>query len=572
MKIVDMKHILVFFFVFSIQIYSQGGLNDKNNTSTQQNNMKSFDLNMNQSKVELQNMNILKQIEPSSTSSTIFNDQLLEGAVDANKYIVGPNDIFSLGIWGIINQPLPIAVSPEGSLIIPSVGEVAVSGLTLNDAKEKVIGAVKKRFISAVITLTLISPRRFLVTVTGVGQGNYPTSAIMRASTIIAFIFSDSISLMKSGTMPSEKYNFSFRNIKLKRKNGEIQRVDLFKYFATQDEKYNPFLREGDVITLQKYDFEGRFIGVQGAVQFPGVFEYIDGDDLETAIHLIRGVTSVANMDSIMISRMDPSATKMVSWYVNYERDKNLKLEPNDRIYVFPYSDSRRDFRVHLLGQVVRPGSYPITLNTTKLSDLIRESGGLLPNSYLPTSEIYRKLDTFFIQTKNRDTLENVYTRRLNDIVSNKEEKESFDQDLLYKIGRVNVDFEKLYEGDKSQDIILKTGDVIFIADNRKEVYVYGQVNKPGFVPYKEGADASYYINAAGGYGERADEEEIRVIKFKTREWLEPDEAIIQSSDFVYVPRIIKRDFAYDIDLISKVAGVLVSVITLTLLVIQSQK
>jgi hypothetical protein len=62
------------------------------------------------------------------------------------------------------------------------------------------------------------------------------------------------------------------------------------------------------------------------------------------------------------------------------------------------------------------------------------------------------------------------------------------------------------------------------------------------------------------------------VIKFKTREWLEPDEAKIQSSDFVYVPRIIKRDFAYDIDLISKVAGVIVSVITLTLLVIQSQK
>ena len=323
---------------------------------------------------------------------------------------------------------------------------------------------------------------------------------------------------------------------------------------------------------MQKYDFEGRFIGVQGAVQFPGVFEYIEGDDLETAIQLIRGVTSVANMDSIMISRMDPSATKMKNWYVNYEADKKMKLEPNDRVYIFPYSDSRRDFRVQLLGEVVRPGSYPITLNTTRLSDIIRESGGLLPNSYLPTSEIYRKLDTFFIQTKNRDTLENVYTRRLNDIVSNKEEKESFDQDLLYKIGRVNVDFEKLYEGDKSQDIILKDKDVIFIADNRKEVYVYGQVNKPGFVPFKKGADASYYIDAAGGYGERADKDEIRVIKFKTREWLEPDEATIQSSDFVYVPRVIKRDFAYDIDLISKVAGVIVSVITLTILVIQSQR
>ncbi len=569
MKIKNLFLTPVLLLIMSNQLFTQSGLNDKSN---QQNTLKSFDMNMNQSKMDLQNMDILKQIEPSSTSSTIFNDQLMEGSVDANKYIVGPNDIFSLGIWGIVNQPIPLSVSPEGSLIIPSVGEVGVSGLTLADAKEKVIAAVKQRFISAVVTLTLISPRRFLITVTGVGQGTYPTSAIMRASTIIAFIFSDSVSLLKSGTMTYERANFSFRNIKLKRKNGEIVRIDLYKYFATQDERFNPFLREGDVITLQKYDFEGRFIGVQGAVQFPGVFEYIEGDDLETAIQLIRGVTSVANMDSIMISRMDPSATKMKNWYVNYEVDKKMKLEPNDRVYIFPYSDSRRDFRVQLLGEVVRPGSYPITLNTTRLSDIIRESGGLLPNSYLPTSEIYRKLDTFFIQTKNRDTLENVYTRRLNDIVSNKEEKESFDQDLLYKIGRVNVDFEKLYEGDKSQDIILKNRDVIFIADNRKEVYVYGQVNKPGFVPFKEGADASYYIDAAGGYGERADKDEIRVIKFKTREWLEPDDATIQSSDFVYVPKVIKRDFAYDIDLISKVAGVIVSVITLTILVIQSQR
>ena len=565
---------LFFAFIFTIvnmNVFSQGGLNDKDPTS-KSNPLKQFELNMNTSKMDLQNFDILKQIEPTSNSSTIYNDQLLEGAIDGSKYIVGPNDIFSLGIWGVVNTPLPLAVSPEGSLIIPSVGEVAVSGLTLGEAKTKVISAVKKRFISAEITLTLVSPRRFLVTVTGVGQGTYPTSAIMRASSLIAFIFSDSLSLMKSGTTPGERYNFSFRNIKLKRKNGEIQRIDLYEYFATQNERYNPFLREGDVITLQKYDWEGKFVAVQGAVQFPGIFEYIPGDDLETAMQLVRGVASVANLDSITVSRMDPTATKMEKIYLNFEKDKNFKLEPNDRVYVHAYAESRRDFKVLVLGEVVRPGNYPITLNTTRLSDIINEAGGLLPNSYLPNSEVYRKIDTFFIQTKNRDTLENVYTRRLNDIVSNKEEKESFDQDLLYKIGRVNVDFEKLEKGDNSQDIILKNGDIVYIADNRKEVYVYGQVNRPGFVPYKEGADAQYYIDAAGGYGERADEDEIRVIKFKTREWLEPEEATIQSSDFVYVPRIIKRDFAYDIDLISKVAGVIVSVITLTLLVIQSQK
>jgi len=344
--------------ITSINVYSQGNSNDKN--PTQNNALKQMDLNMNTNKMDLQNMDILKQIEPTASTNTIYNDQLLEGAVDVNKYIVGPNDIFSLGIWGVVNTPLPISVSPEGSLIIPSVGEVAVSGLTLAETKRRVITAVKGRFISAEISLTLVSPRRFIVSVTGVGQGSYPTSAIMRASSLIAFILSDSVSLMKSGTMPFERGSFSVRNIQLKRKNGEIQRIDLYKYYATQDEKYNPFLREGDVINIQKYDWEGKFLSVQGAVQFPGVFEFIEGDDLETAIQIARGVTSVANTDSILIARMDKSATKMERIWVTFDKDKYIKLQPNDRIFVSAFAEQRRDFRVLVLGEVVRPGSYPI--------------------------------------------------------------------------------------------------------------------------------------------------------------------------------------------------------------------
>ena len=562
--------LFVLFFCFVQKNYSQFGNNDKTSNQTQQNVLKSLDIT--QRKIDLQNFDILKQIEPNSTSSTIFNDQLLEGPIDQDNYIVGPNDIFSLGIWGVVNEPIPLNVSVEGSLIIPSVGEVNISGLTLKQAKEKTIAAVKKRFISAVVTLTLISPRRFLLTVTGIGQGTYPASAVMRASTLIAFVFTDSLSLAKSNVVPAERGAFSVRNIQIKRKTGEIVRVDLYKYFATQDDKYNPYLREGDVINLPKYQWEAKFIAIQGAVQFPGVFEYIEGDDLETAYQLVRGLTTVANLDSVIIARMDPTATKMEKIIVSYEDHKNMQLEPNDRVMFMAIPEIRRDFRVYVLGEVISPGFYPITLNKTKLSDVIRDAGGITPNAYLVNSEVYRKIDTFFVNSRNKDSVETIFTLRLNDIVSNKDEKELFEMDQKFRVGRVNVDFEKLLNGDQDQNIYLRDGDVIHITDNTKQVYVYGQVNNPGFVPYKEGADYQYYINASGGYGERADENEIRVIKFKTREWLEPDVATIQSGDYVYVPKQIKRDFAYDIDLISKVASVIVSVITLTLLVIQSQK
>ncbi len=559
----------VIFFFITLWTFSQKS-NTGDNLTDKKNSLKNMDLQT--PNVDLSNnFDILKQIEPSSTG-TIFNDQLLEGAIDINKYTVGPNDIFSLGVWGVINQPIPLVVSPEGSLIIPSVGEVNINGLTLAQAKQKVIAAVRKRFISAEITLTLVSPRRFTITVSGVGQGTYPTSAVMRASTIISFILNDSTTLMKSGTSLGERNNFSLRNITVKHKNGQSQRVDFFKYFATRDEKYNPFLVEGDMINIPKYDWEGKFIAIQGAVQYPGTFEYIEGDDLETAVQLVRGFTSMASKDSIIISRLEPGAMKMTNYYVNYEDNKDMKLMPDDRILIQAIPEQRRDFKVHILGEVVRPGFYFISLNNTKISDIIKMAGGLTPNAYLPVSEVYRKLDTFFVNTKNRDTIDNIYTQRLNDVISNKDEKESFEQDTKFKIGRVNIDFEKLANGDESQDITLLNEDIIYIGDNKKQVYVYGQVNRPGFVPYKEGADYMYYVNAAGGYADRADEDETRIIKFKTREWKEPDATKIQSNDFVYVPKIIRRDFSYDIDLIAKIAAVIGGVITLALLIIQAQK
>src|SRR5205085_6796397 len=119
MRALKMVIATIILFVITGISFSQK-TNNSDNLTDKRNSLKSMDLQAPQ--IDLSNnFDILKQIEPSSTSSTIFNDQLLEGAVDVNKYTAGPSDIFSLGIWGIVNQPIPLAVSPEGSLIIPSV-------------------------------------------------------------------------------------------------------------------------------------------------------------------------------------------------------------------------------------------------------------------------------------------------------------------------------------------------------------------------------------------------------------------------------------------------------------------
>ena len=135
------------------------------------------------------------------------------------------------------------------------------------------------------------------------------------------------------------------------------------------------------------------------------------------------------------------------------------------------------------------------------------------------------------------------------------------------------VDFEKLFkENDSTQNIILENRDVIYINDNKNVVYVYGQVSNEGFVPFSEGKDYKYYIEKAGGFSLAADEGNTRIIKFNSRGWYEADISKVNSGDFIYVPKHIPAEFKESLTIIATMIGVVASILTTTLLILQQNK
>ena len=112
---------------------------------------------------------ILSQISQNNVMN-ITPGTPMEETIDAKSYIVGPNDLFVLGLYGYINQQMQIYVNPEGSIIIPTVGEIKLDGLTLEQAKEKVITAVKQRYYSSDVSFNLMTPRTFLINISGLVQ------------------------------------------------------------------------------------------------------------------------------------------------------------------------------------------------------------------------------------------------------------------------------------------------------------------------------------------------------------------------------------------------------------------
>ena len=513
----------------------------------------------------------------SITDANVY-DQLvpLEGVVNADKYIVGPNDLFNLGVYGFINQQVPIYVTPEGTVVIPTVGEVDVSDLTLREAKSKVVSKVKERYYSSEVSFTLAQPRIFLVKVSGLTQGTFKVYPTSRPSDLLKRLFFDTTNVSRFIYTETNQQRevlttqLSLRNIELIRKDGTIKRVDIYKFYMTNHDEYNPYFIEGDLLKIPNLLLEKNYVTISGAVQLGGTYEYSPGDNLETLVGLGRGFDANAEPDSILLYRPSNNGKGFDIINLDYDNDKNYKIQNFDRIFVKYKTDYFKKVTVLILGEVKRPGYYPIAFKKTKVKDAIEIAGGLTNEAYLPLSILFRHYDQEYTA---KDTVEILINQRGNDLIVTEMDKENFWYDIRARRNRVVVNFEKLInKNDETQNVLLEDKDVIYINDNKNIVYVYGQVGNEGYVPFKKGEDAEYYIEQAGGYSLAADDGNTRIIKFNSRGWYETGDIEVESGDYIYVPKVTKTEFKDWVTLISQFSSILVGLLTIYLLIKQAEK
>lgn len=125
--------------------------------------------------------------------------------------------------------------------------------------------------------------------------------------------------------------------------------------------------------------------------------------------------------------------------------------------------------RYWMLGQLQKPGAYPITKPTTLIAAL-SAGGGLLNNA--EAGEVANP------------------------------EAADLERAILIRDGNlIPVDFERLVrEGDMSQNVHVRGGDYIFVPSlTPRSFYVLGHVNKPGPVSFERGATLVSAVAAAGG-------------------------------------------------------------------------
>jgi polysaccharide export outer membrane protein len=469
----------------------------------------------------------------------------LEKPINPETYTVGPGDILSVNIWTSPPLNFLVQVTVEGTAIIPTVGEVKVAGRTLQDAKEDIIRKIRTKYISGEVTVTLVSPRTFYITVTGYAPRDekYKVRSIDRVSNAILLVFYPQDTLEAKRVRPMLNV-VNFRKIQLRR-NGVVLNVDLRKYFATGDDRYNPYLLEGDWIVLQRRD-PNSFVSIYGAVNKPGLYEFVEGDKLTDIIKIAGGTLESADIERVEISRLDEQGKIKQKIYVNLKNILNglaedVSLERNDRIFVPEERTLKQDYKVTVTGEVKYPGTYPISRNGTMLSQILKEARlteysdvqNVLVINGGADNPIAVRIDTLLplLLLKNFvfPSSDSLYF--------------SYEVDLLKSLKFNSIDVEKVISG--AEDYELQDGDLIYVPPKNNFVYVFGQVNTPGFVSYEKGKDYRYYISKAGGFTRFARKGDVKVIKRKTFTWNDADDVEIEPGDYIFVPKKIVREPIY---------------------------
>jgi protein involved in polysaccharide export with SLBB domain len=515
-------------------------------------------------------------------------------SVEDKYYFIGPDDIISIQLLPSMPIEQLITISPENLIMIPRIGIIDLKGKTLLQAKDTILKVLKDRNPNIEAAIALKQSRVVLVTVKGnvTMPGTYYLPASYKVSTVIKMVNQLKASnqytpqqqiptIMKlldkeiqterlyyeSGIAPLS--SFSLRNISVFHSDGTTESVDIEKSNLLKNVSFDPYIREGDEVYVPFEKINYPVISIAGAVKRPTAIVYKNGDKASLLLKMGYGITENADLGNVKLLNTDKNDGNS-DMILKVDSSLNLlsedfDLKPGSTIIVgekAPVTQTKHTM-VSIKGNVAKPGIYLVEPNKSRLMDVIDVAGGLTKEAYLPLAYIVRRdKNVAFSNNFRQEVLENFQYSDLK-----LEDTTRYKVDVDLKLPMVSCDFVKAYQNKSSQDnVILEDGDLIYIPSSPGQVRVLGQVNQPGFVEFSENKNIEWYVEHAGGFGPGAEKSKTRIIRGRTKVWIEDD--IVYAGDWIYVPRPTDISTSVQAQNYSVIAGVISATATLLSLIV----
>jgi len=404
--------------------------------------------------------------------SHLFNKQNLTFEPKLNiatptHYILGTYDELIIDISGYYEANYKLKVSTEGTIRIPNVGPVKVSGLTMESASRAIRSRVAQIYMGVNtgqthVNVTLGNIRSIRVTV--VGEATRPGSYTLPS---LATAFNALYACGGPGQLGS------MRDIKVIRGGKVIANIDVYRFLFDGVISNNISLRDEDVVKIEPYGIRAT---INGSVKHGGLFEARPGETLQNLIRFAGGFTDKAYQARITTFRLTEKGKTVID--VPEDEFSAFRLQSGD-LCVVAANNNVFDNRVDIVGSVFRPGAYALEPGLT-VKQLIAKADGVKEDAYLNMAYITRKKEN-----------------QIPEIVG-------------FNLGEV-------LDG-TAEDILLQKDDSVKIQSlfdyrEKQSVSIWGAVKAPGTFNLVENISLKDLIFKARGFSEMASTDSVELIR-----------------------------------------------------------
>lgn len=357
----------------------------------------------------------------------IFSTQNLSFEPDLNiptpkGYMLSAGDELAIHVWGDSELNLKVRISPEGTVLIPNLGPVAVGGLTVENAEARLrrelgrimatlagrggagrnsaegygaeeadkageTGATDDSGVAddrgeaeseaaagnTFVSVSLSQIRSIKVNIVGevVAPGTYTLPSF---ATLFNALYAAG-GVNEIGTL---------RGIKVYRGSREVASLDVYDYLLHGKYQTNIRLEENDMIIVGPYD---RLVVARGKLKRNRIFELKEGETLQDVLSMAGGFTGDAYTKDVRVKRKAGSRYQIAT--VTADRFASFAMHDGDSLQVdsiIPFYENRLTVK----GAVWRPGEYEFGPSLHTVGQLVRQAAGLKGDEFAGRAQITR--------------------------------------------------------------------------------------------------------------------------------------------------------------------------------------
>lgn len=391
----------------------------------------------------------------------IFNNKQLTFEPDINvatpqDYRLGPGDEIIIDIWGASENTIRQEISPDGNISVNGLGVISLNGMNIADAKEYLKSELSRIYADEAnqIQVTLGKSRSIKINVVGevMVPGTYTLSAF--ASVFHALYSAGGVTDLGS-----------IRNICVARNGNTVATVDVYDYILRGKTDGNINLQEGDVVIVPTYDM---IVKIDGRVKRPMKYEMKDNETVSNLLKYAGSFTNNAYKNSVRVIRQEGRLMSVAT--VERENYGSFKVMDGD-VVTADSIINRFANKLEIIGAVYRPGIYEFCDEINTVKKLLTQADGLLGDAFTNRAVLYR-------------------------------ERENLTSEVL------PVDVKGIMDG-TVPDVELRKNDRLYIPSiydikSIGDVYISGEIVKPGTYPYADNMTLEDLVITAGGLKDAA--------------------------------------------------------------------